>query len=57
MDACEILYRTLKRLIELGRTEGLTEKIDIFYAADKLAPEHYTELVEMLTPKEQGATD
>ena len=43
-----MLYRTLKRLIELGRTEGLEEKIDVFYAAGKLTEEQYNELIEML---------
>ena len=43
-----MLYRTLKRLIELGRTEGLAEKLDGFYAADKLSEAEYTELTSML---------
>lgn len=43
-----MLYRTLKRLIELGRTEGLAEKLDVFYAADKLSEAEYTELTAML---------
>ncbi len=43
-----MLYRTLKRLIELGRTEGLAEKLDIFFAAGKLTEAEYTELVELL---------
>ena len=43
-----MLYRTLKRLIELGRTEGLAEKLDVFYAADKLSEAEYTELTGML---------
>lgn len=43
-----MLYRTIKRLIELGRTEGLAEKIDIFFAAGKLSSEEYSELTEML---------
>ena len=46
-----MLYRTLKRLIELGRTEGLEEKIDVFYAAGKLTEEQYNELIEMLKEK------
>ena len=46
-----MLYRTLKRLIENGRTDGLEEKIDIFYATDKLTEEEYTELVAMLPAK------
>lgn len=43
-----MLYRTLKRLIELGRTEGLGEKLDIFYATGKLSEAEYTELTGML---------
>lgn len=43
-----MLYRTLKRLIELGRTEGLADKLDIFFAAGKLTEAEYTELVELL---------
>lgn len=43
-----MLYRTLKRLIEKGQTEGLAEKIDIFFAADKLTEAEYNELTELL---------
>ena len=43
-----MLYRTLKRLIERGQTEGLSEKVDIFFAAGKLTEEEYTELTGML---------
>lgn len=43
-----MLYRTLKRLIERGQTEGLEAKIDIFFAADKLTEAEYTELIGLL---------
>lgn len=43
-----MLYRTLKRMIERGQTAGMTEKLDIFYAADKLTEAEYTELTGML---------
>lgn len=43
-----MLYRTLKRLIELGRTDGLAEKLDIFFATGKLSETEYTELTELL---------
>lgn len=43
-----MLYRTLKRMIEKGNTEGMVEKLDVFYAADKLTREQYDELVGML---------
>ncbi len=32
-----MLYRTLKRMIERGQTEGIETKLDIFYAADKIS--------------------
>ena len=46
-----MLYRTLKRIIERGQTEGMEEKIDIFFAAGKLTEAEYTELMDMLHPK------
>lgn len=45
-----MLYRTIKRMIERGNTDGLAEKIDIFFAAGKLTEAEYTELVAMLQP-------
>lgn len=44
-----MLYRTLKRMIEKGNTEGIEKKLDIFFAADKITLEQYTELTELLT--------
>lgn len=43
-----MLYRVLKRLIELGQTNGLAGKIDVFYAAGKLTESEYTELTAAL---------
>ena len=43
-----MLYRTLKRMIERGQITGMAEKLDIFYAADKLTEAQYTELIGML---------
>ena len=43
-----MLYRTLKRLIERGQTDGLEEKIDLFYAMDKLTETEYRELTDVL---------
>lgn len=45
-----MLYRTLVRIIERGRTEGLEEKIDIFFADEKLTEVEYAELIRMLHP-------
>ena len=44
-----MLYRTLKRMIERGNIEGIEEKIDIFFAADKLTEAEYSELIAMLS--------
>ena len=43
-----MLYRALKRMIERGQTQGMETKLDIFFAADKLTEEEYTELTGML---------
>lgn len=44
-----MLYRTLKRMIERGQTAGMAEKLDIFFAADKLSGLEYAELTELLS--------
>lgn len=44
-----MLYRTLKRMIEKGNTDGMSNKLDIFFATDKITQEEYTELTAMLT--------
>ena len=44
-----MLYRTLKRMIERGQTDGIEEKLDVFYAASKLTEAEYTELIAMLS--------
>lgn len=43
-----MLYRTLKRMIERGMTDGMAQKLDIFFAADKLTEEQYAELTGLL---------
>lgn len=43
-----MLYRMLKRLIELGKVEGLEERIDVFFAAGKITEDQYNELIELL---------
>lgn len=43
-----MLFRTLKRMIERGQTEGMAEKLDIFFAANKISEAEYLELVAML---------
>lgn len=47
-----MLYRTLKRMIERGQTAGMSKKLDIFYASDKLTEAQYAELTGMLGGEE-----
>lgn len=35
-------------MVERGQTEGLAEKLDVFYAAGKLTEAQYTELTALL---------
>lgn len=46
-----MLYRTLKRMIEKGNTAGMAEKLDIFFAADRITEAEYTELTALLESK------
>lgn len=46
-----MLYRTLKRMIERGQTDGIEDKLDIFFAAGKLTEEEYNTLIGMLHPE------
>lgn len=48
-----MLYRVLMKMIERGQTEGLQEKIDIFYAAGKLTDNEYEALVAALNPEQE----
>ena len=49
-----MLYRTLKRMIERGQTEGIEGKLDIFYAAGKISEAEYQELIGMLGAGGEG---
>lgn len=43
-----MLYRTLKRMIERGQVARMEEKLDIFFAANKITEAEYIELTSML---------
>lgn len=43
-----MLYRTLKRMIERNLIEGMSEKLDIFFAANKITEDEYLELITLL---------
>lgn len=42
------MYEIAKRLIELGKTEGLAKRIDILYTLGKITDEEYKELTTIL---------
>lgn len=42
------VYNLCKKLIALGKTDGLQQKIDIYYANNRLSDEEYSELCELL---------
>ncbi len=48
-----MLYRTCKRMIERGNLEGMSTKLDVFYAASKLTDDEYNELTAQLEAKQQ----
>lgn len=43
-----MIYQLCKKLIELNKIEGLIEKIDVYYLANRITREQYEELVQML---------
>lgn len=42
-------YALCKKLIALGRTEGLSDKLDVYFAAGRLTAEEYRELMGLLS--------
>lgn len=44
-----VLYNTLRRMIERGQTDGMEEKLDVFYASSKITITMYQELTKMLS--------
>lgn len=45
-------YKMCKRLIQLGRTDGMKDKLDIYLAADRMTTDQYNELMLMLNNEE-----
>lgn len=43
-----MLYKTLKKLIASGKTEGLAEKLDVYFALGRLTEAEYSELMALL---------
>lgn len=45
-------YKLVKKLIAAGKTEGLADKVDVYFAAERISAEEYAELMADLTPEE-----
>ena len=43
-----MLYQVLTRMIARGSVIGLKDKLDIYFLADRLTSEQYTELIGLL---------
>jgi hypothetical protein len=43
-----MIYQLCKRLIQMGKIEGLIEKIDVFYLANRITKEEYEELIQLI---------
>lgn len=43
-------YILCERLIALGLTAGLADKLDVFFAVGRLSTDEYTGLIAQLTP-------
>lgn len=46
-----MLYNIIKRMIERENTDGLMEKLDVFYLGSRITKEEYTQLTAMLNKK------
>ena len=48
-------YNLCMKLIVIGKTDGLMEKVDVYYLANRLTEDEYKELASILNPSETGA--
>ena len=42
-------YKLCLKLITVGKTDGLADKIDVYFAAGRLTEEQYTDLISRLS--------
>jgi len=47
-----MIYQICKKLIRMGKIEGLADKIDVYYLAERLTKEQYEELMDLLKGNE-----
>lgn len=45
-------YNLCMKLIAIGKTDGLMEKVDVYYLANRLTKDEYKELASILNPTE-----
>ena len=48
-------YNLCMKLIAIGKTDGLMEKVDVYYLANRLTEDEYKELASILNPYEADA--
>lgn len=48
IGGCVMIFELCKKMINMNKTDGLLEKIDIFYLANRITREEYEELLQML---------
>lgn len=46
------IYNLCMKLIAIGKTDGLMEKVDVYYLANRLTEDEYKELASILNPSE-----
>lgn len=45
-------YNLCMKLIAISKTDGLMEKVDVYYLANRLTEDEYKELASILNPSE-----
>ena len=45
-------YNLCMKLIAIGKTDGLMEKVDVYYLANRPTEDEYKELASILNPSE-----
>ena len=43
-----MIYQICKKLIQMGKREGLADKIDVYYLANRITREQYEELIALI---------
>ena len=49
-----MIYQICKQMIQKGQLEGIQDKLDVFWAKDRLTEAEYQELTELLNAAQGG---